>query len=591
MLEAFFLSACRVSLEAIVLIVFIVALQWAGRDALTAGSRYALSFLVLIRLCLPIVPSSPFSIFNLFRSGDAVLIRSAVESEPSTGGGLPAPSGLVHHAASGTGALVRGIVPEAPVPSSLSQRMAGVFGADWPLLLSWLWFLGGAGLWARYLCGYAWWRRSLREARCLLAEPVARLFEECKTALGVKRNVRLLVSPLVFSPTLSGIWKPSLILPPGLAERFDPVELRFIFLHELQHLKRGDLITNALMIGVQCWYWFNPFVWWALRRLKADREAFCDAVVLRGAGALERQRYGETLLKLLSEFQKTFPGTLSMINHKPEIRRRITMISQFKSVRRVHLAWISAVMAALACLTFTRAAEKRSPAMAAKEKPSVTDSQPEAWYEAGIKKLEEELERQKKRVAEAEDRLQAMRPPAALPVEESDALRQLSAERITVVSKLVEQTSLLEELQKESLEQQINSLSVTLSDSQLGGLLGTEMQLEQKTGELEEQYGPAHPTRMATKHALDRVRIQIRERVERIKSGMESQIKVLRSRQAALEKEMRGIQAASQEQEALLEPYNEAKRDLARARQHREAIQLKIIQEKIDRSIPRSLSP
>ena len=54
-----------------------------------------------------------------------------------------------------------------------------------------------------------------------------------------------------------------------------------MLLHELQHYRHKDAIANYLMNFAGVLYWFNPFVWFALREMRNDREVACDTSVLK----------------------------------------------------------------------------------------------------------------------------------------------------------------------------------------------------------------------------------------------------------------------------------------------------------------------
>jgi hypothetical protein len=80
-------------------------------------------------------------------------------------------------------------------------------------------------------------------------------------------------------------------------------------------------------------HWFNPLVWYAFSRLRADRELACDALALAHAREAERQPYGQTILKLLEQFTRPAiaPGVLGILENKNQIQRRISMIAKYKS--------------------------------------------------------------------------------------------------------------------------------------------------------------------------------------------------------------------------------------------------------------------
>lgn len=69
-------------------------------------------------------------------------------------------------------------------------------------------------------------------------------------------------------------------------------------LHEFTHLKHYDLPLNWVMCMLQAMHWFNPLLWFAFARMRADRELACDARVLSIDATDRRAEYGGALLKL-----------------------------------------------------------------------------------------------------------------------------------------------------------------------------------------------------------------------------------------------------------------------------------------------------
>src|SRR6267143_977356 len=147
--------------------------------------------------------------------------------------------------------------------------------------------------------------------------------------MGVRRRITAVIAPQLGTPAVFGYRKPRLLIPETALRKLDDRELRMIFLHELAHVKRGDVLLH----------WFNPLVWLALRRLRADRELVCDALVMSRLSADERRAYGNTLVKLLDDFSAAgfCPSLAPVINHKHEIKRRVIMIAQFKPASRIAL--------------------------------------------------------------------------------------------------------------------------------------------------------------------------------------------------------------------------------------------------------------
>jgi beta-lactamase regulating signal transducer with metallopeptidase domain len=110
------------------------------------------------------------------------------------------------------------------------------------------------------------------------------LLEDRKLQMGVRTPLVLVETASVTSPALLGFIQPRLLLPAGLIANFSATELRYVFLHELGHLRRSDIPMNWLLSLLLVILWFNPLVWYAFSRLRADRELACDALALAHAG-------------------------------------------------------------------------------------------------------------------------------------------------------------------------------------------------------------------------------------------------------------------------------------------------------------------
>jgi hypothetical protein len=80
-------------------------------------------------------------------------------------------------------------------------------------------------------------------------------------------------------PIVCGVWRPAIVVPADAAHWSDE-RRRVVVLHELAHIKRRDCLTQSLAQLVCAAYWFNPIVWLAARRMRAERERACDDFVL-----------------------------------------------------------------------------------------------------------------------------------------------------------------------------------------------------------------------------------------------------------------------------------------------------------------------
>jgi TonB family protein len=123
------------------------------------------------------------------------------------------------------------------------------------------------------------------------------------------------------------VLRPTIYVPPG----FDRDAAEHVFLHELAHIRRGDLIVNAVSIVVLGAYWFNPFVWYAVRQTGNIRELCTDASVARLLG--ERTiGYRTTLLSVARNFLDARPratsplGFLGLVEESTMIVERLRQL-------------------------------------------------------------------------------------------------------------------------------------------------------------------------------------------------------------------------------------------------------------------------
>jgi beta-lactamase regulating signal transducer with metallopeptidase domain/tetratricopeptide (TPR) repeat protein len=104
---------------------------------------------------------------------------------------------------------------------------------------------------------------------------VQELFAEAADRAGVR--ARLLLSNRVASPVCFGLWSPTVVLPKHLAQTAYDDELKWVFAHELDHLRRGDH-RLAWWVGVaRALYYFVPSFWAVRRQLGLAQEYLADA--------------------------------------------------------------------------------------------------------------------------------------------------------------------------------------------------------------------------------------------------------------------------------------------------------------------------
>jgi beta-lactamase regulating signal transducer with metallopeptidase domain/uncharacterized GH25 family protein/peroxiredoxin len=309
----------RTSWQASILVVLVLVAQWLARRRLNARWQYALWLLVVVRLAMPSLPASSWSVFNAVHYTAPMTAPAPTMATPDVG--------LVAGTPRNPESVERGRVEPLPVVAPAvfdKQRLMRNSAIVW---LAGLLLLGGRALGQNIV-----FVRRIRHAKTVTDEATLALFTRCKEVMRVSKQVPLAETEHVESPALYGFFHPTLLLPVNVMGQFSPAEQRHIFLHELAHVKRRDMAVHWVATVFRLLHWFNPVLWFGFQRMAADRELACDELALSCAGQEESRSYGETVLKLLEICARpaVWPGLMGILEEKSQMTRRILMIARYK---------------------------------------------------------------------------------------------------------------------------------------------------------------------------------------------------------------------------------------------------------------------
>ncbi len=156
------------------------------------------------------------------------------------------------------------------------------------------------------------------------------LYLACLNEAGIKRKIPIFSTAFLKSPVLSGFIRPQIYLPIHLISEYNATDMRFMLLHELQHYKHKDLLFNAIMNIAGIVYWFNPFVWLAIKEIRTDREIACDTSVLQMLNKDDYLNYGNTLINFAEKISfAPFPFTTGISGNMAQIKKRIINIAAY----------------------------------------------------------------------------------------------------------------------------------------------------------------------------------------------------------------------------------------------------------------------
>ncbi len=134
---------------------------------------------------------------------------------------------------------------------------------------------------------------------------IQNILDECRKLVNIISDIPIIYQKHIKTPAIFGVFKPKMLVPVNILNQLSPDETRYVVLHELCHFKRRDTVIGMLQILLCILYWFNPLIWYASCKMKADREPVCDEMVLSCIKPVERRSYAETLIKMLKCFSES----------------------------------------------------------------------------------------------------------------------------------------------------------------------------------------------------------------------------------------------------------------------------------------------
>jgi TonB family protein len=221
--------------------------------------------------------------------------------------------------------------PAAPVATAAPAARA------WnPVLLAWL---AGCALAAvRFLAGW------VRTALLVRYAGDANYARQPMDAAG-GQGVRVVESAAARTALAAGILRPVVVLPAG-ADAWPVARLRAALLHEWMHVRRRDLLAQAVAQAACCLYWFHPLAWMAARQMRREREQACDDAVL--ARGFEARDYAGHLVESARAMRGQHAGAMAMAEPSELERRVRALLDGSRDRRPLSRTAAGAMLAALA---------------------------------------------------------------------------------------------------------------------------------------------------------------------------------------------------------------------------------------------------
>lgn len=354
--------AIAMLIQASILIIALLIFELFFRKKVRAVFRYWLWMLVLVKLILPPTLSSPASIGQFWpeKLTPPAIGSQIITTAPSTNISPAIPADSTYSDTS--------IKPQAEtIPASHAVRTVTVAQAipatpvTWQAIVFVVWIivlLVMIGLLIQRIFFVRGLIRQSKPAEGLILETL----EFCRKRMGFTKPVRLKISPNATSPAVCGLFRPVILVPHDLAPTLGSTHLRPVMMHELAHIKRGDLWINLIQTLLLIAYFYNPLLWLANAVIRRIREQAVDEAVQVAMGK-KAEQYPQTLInvaKLAFERPALALRFIGVVESKSQLEGRIKkMLTQpIPKTAKLGLAGLLTIIITAALLLPMATAEK-----------------------------------------------------------------------------------------------------------------------------------------------------------------------------------------------------------------------------------------
>ena len=302
---------CNIFICAIIGI--LLAVKYLFKNCLTSRMQYHLWFVLLLLLAIPFIPVRPIGHLHFFSWLNGFTSTTAENA------------GAVIDAASHNSSTASILQNDFSI--SVSRETTSIIGK----ILCFIWVAGIVAMLVRMVKSRIRLNTLKRSSLPLQNMKVRKLYNQCLDEMHIRKEIPVCSTTFLKSPVIVGIFKPCIYLPIHLISDYNATDMRYMLLHELQHYKHKDALVNYLMNLAGVLYWFNPFVWHALREMRSDREVACDTSVLKMLGEDEYEDYGNTLINLAEKVSLApFPFAAGISGNAKQMRKRIMNIASYE---------------------------------------------------------------------------------------------------------------------------------------------------------------------------------------------------------------------------------------------------------------------
>ncbi|OAA86333.1 M56 family metallopeptidase [Clostridium ljungdahlii] len=311
------------------LIIFFLVMKKIFKRKLMIEIQYIIGILILIRLVIPTLPKSSFSIFNII---PCYFNRPPVVSEidkfnydqyltesvsPKSVSGIEGTSRYRY--LNPISIIDKFSIPESSIKITFE-----------------IWYVGFVLSILYNLILYIACLKKINKYVYVKDKRIISILQKCKNDMNIKKDINVVQGLNIKSPAIFGIFKPKILMPLAVIINMNDDSIKNIFLHELSHYKKKDILINYIILIVKVLYWFNPIIWYFINEIKKDMELSCDSLALSYIETDRIKEYGYTMIDLIKYSKVTgrFDTNIAVgisVDAK-YMTKRITLIKKFEKI-------------------------------------------------------------------------------------------------------------------------------------------------------------------------------------------------------------------------------------------------------------------
>lgn len=200
--------------------------------------------------------------------------------------------------------------------------------------------MAAAVLWiAVMLCMIVRWVLQSRSKRFLcsankpvMEDDIRETVEKWKKRLSIQKKTTLFYNELVTSPMIIYNRGYQILIPVYPIRK---EQLNIALLHELVHLKHGDILLKKYMLVINALHSINPFCYWLRTRMTNWMEAYCDYICCEiGGDEFDCKEYFSCILSLKEQSEEKLWKNMacSLFDGNNTLQFRLDMLKLTKEV-------------------------------------------------------------------------------------------------------------------------------------------------------------------------------------------------------------------------------------------------------------------